>query len=436
MTVGSVNADGRVTVYPPGWYSYQFGPWKKKDWSGADRAISPKPQRAKTTIQLVVYKKVGVRFSKRTGRYYTKREPVTVERVLKSAYVKPKRRPLDTEPHQYSCSGLDLYDPLVEMRYTNDPGIYPSSFRAQFSEPTGTSSWTVNDDIALVAKLREKIVGSDFDPGVFLAEAPQALRMIGTAAQKIGKSIEFAHKGNWREAFLQVSATRVPFGAKKASQDVAASNWLELQYGWTPLLKDAESSAQFLAYMLSAPLMKRYFASRRLAESLLFQDPRVVFPSDGNKSCTRAMIVAYMREDNNVQMALLSNPALVVWEKIPYSFVIDWFAPIGTYLTARGVAQNLTGTFVKSKKVLLDASGPFSTGLALNNWRYGSGDLSSFRIKRWTFGRSVLDSLQVPLPTVKSLDSIATWKHAANAVALLTQKRGKLKELYDRFSRA
>lgn len=433
MTVGSVEMDGRVTVHPPGWYSYRFGPWKKKSWNGADRAVTPKPQRTKTTIQLVVYKKVGVRFSRRTGRYYTKREPATVERVLKSAYVKPKRRPLDTEPHQYSCSGLDLYDPLVEMRYSDDPGFYPSSFRAQFSEPTSTYSWTPNDDIALIAKLREKIVGSDFDPGVFLAEAPQALQMIGTAAQKIGKSIEYAYKGNWREAFFQVSATRIPSGVKKASQDVAASNWLELQYGWTPLLKDAESSAQFLAYMLNATLMKRYSASRRRAESLLFQDPRVVFPSDGNKSHTRAKIVAYFREDRNVQMALLSNPALVVWEKIPYSFVIDWFAPIGTYLDARGVAQNLSGTFVKSEKTLLDASNPYSTGSAVNGWRYGSGDLSSFRIKRWTFGRTVLDSLQVPLPTVKSLGSIASWKHTANAVALLTQKRGMLKDLYDRY---
>lgn len=436
MTVGSVEMDGRVTVYPDGWYSYQYGPWTKKDWNGADRAITPKPQRPKTTIQLVVYKKVGVRFSRRTGRYYTKRVPITVERVLKSAYVKPKRRPLDTEPHPYSCSGLDLYDPLVEMRYTNDPGIYPSSFRAQFNEPTSTYSWTPNDEIALIAKLRENIVGSVFDPGVFLAEAPQALRMIGTAAQRIGKSIEFAHKGNWREAFLQVSATRIPSGVKKASRDAAASNWLELQYGWTPLLKDAESSAQFLAYMLDAPLMKRYSASRRLNESLLFQDPRVAFPSDGNRSCTRVRIVAYMREDKNVQMALLSNPTSVVWEKIPYSFVIDWFAPIGTYLDARGVAQNLSGTFVKSEKTLLDARNPYSTGLAVNEWRYGSGDLSSFRIKRWTFGRTVLDNLQVPLPTVKSLGSIASWKHAANAVALLTQKRGMLKDLYNRYSRA
>lgn len=434
MTVGSVTQDGRLTVHPPnGWYSYQTGPYRTRNWSGTDR-VKTKPDKTKTVIQHVVYRKVGVRFSKRTGRYFTVRAPLTVERVLKSTHVKPRRK-LDTEPHPYHCNGLDLYDPVVEMRYAGDPTFYPSSFRAQFNEPTATYSWSANDDIALIGKLREKILGSDFDPGVFLAEAPQALKMIGTAAQKIGKSIEYAHKGNWREAFFQVSGVRFASTARRALADVASANWLELQYGWTPLLGDASSAAQFLAYVLNGTLQKRYTASRRIPEELLFQDPRVAFDRDANCSHTRARLVAYLAEDSNIRLGTLSNPASVVWEKIPYSFVIDWFAPIGDYLEARGVEQNLSGTFVMSKKTILDASNPHSTGLSKNNWRYGSGDLSSFRIKRWTFGRTVMPSLSVPLPAVKPLNKIASWKHCANALALLTQKRGKLLELHERYSR-
>lgn len=434
MTIGSITQDGRVTVLPPGWVSYQTGPYRGKSWNGGDR-VTTKPVKTKTTVQHVVYRKTGYRFNKRTGRYKAIRTPLMVDKVLKTARTeKPKRRVVEREPHAYNCTGFDMYDPVVEMRFGTDPTFYPSSFRAQFNEPTWQSSWTNNDYIALVGRLREEILGSEFDPGVFLAEAPQALGMIADAAQRIGKSIHYAHKGNWREAFFQVSGKRSPVGKQVASKDVAAANWLQLQYGWTPLLSDAESSAQFLATALSGTLQKRYQTRRRIREGFNFPETRVAFQPDDNNSMTRAKLIAYLSEDGNVLLETLSNPASVVWEKIPYSFVIDWFAPIGSYLQARGVARSLRGKFVFSKKVIMDLRSPYSTGLSVNNWRYGAGDLSSYRIKRWTFGRTVLDSLDVPLPSVKPLEKILAWKHCANALALLTQNRGKLLELHARYS--
>jgi hypothetical protein len=31
----------------------------------------------------------------------------------------------------------------------------------------------------------------------------------------------------------------------------------------------------------------------------------------------------------------LTNPALVAWELVPYSFVVDWFLPVGDWLQAQ-----------------------------------------------------------------------------------------------------
>jgi hypothetical protein len=45
------------------------------------------------------------------------------------------------------------------------------------------------------------------------------------------------------------------------------------------------------------------------------------------------------------QLGLL-DPATVLWEIIPYSFVVDWFLPIGSYLDNLNQIPNLVGRFV------------------------------------------------------------------------------------------
>jgi hypothetical protein len=42
----------------------------------------------------------------------------------------------------------------------------------------------------------------------------------------------------------------------------------------------------------------------------------------------------------------LTDPLSVAWELIPYSFVVDWFVPIGTYLDNLNAIPKLIGRFL------------------------------------------------------------------------------------------
>lgn len=108
----------------------------------------------------------------------------------------------------------------------------------------------------------------------------------------------------------------------------------------------------------------------------------------------------------------------VAWELTPWSFVVDWFIPIGDWLTARGHAQGLKGTFITSDKKTGVANTP--TGdFTLNQYTWISPCY-----RHIVFDRTISFVLGVPMPTLKPLAKAASWRHCANAVALLVSGHG------------
>jgi len=125
---------------------------------------------------------------------------------------------------------------------------------------------------------------------------------------------------------------------------------------------------------------------------------------------------------NVAQLSGLTDPASVLWELTPYSFVADWFIPIGNYLAARSLASALTGTFVttKTRRVFCAYEGLANTDNGIVRTVYTTPPKGNCALINVT--RTVSTSLNVPVPSFKTLDKVASWKHCANAVALLVQK--------------
>lgn len=422
MTTGSFTMDGRYNVSDPAIGTSRIGRYLDRTWIGGNQTTSNPP--ITKTIQLRRHKPATVYFNKRTGAYFTKRGIEVVE-VVKTYHAKTRKGLFRCgDPHPYSLKRNEWNNPLIFIKQHGIPNspVYQGGFREIWSEPTG-ATWTSNDDIALLGKLREEIVGSSFNPAVFLAEEKPALEMIRDAATRIGSSIRYARKGNWSKAFAAVSGARPPKSSspwRKHTGTVASNNWLELQYGWLPLMSDAADGAAFLATTLNRPLTFRVRATFRRKQPL----GNTTFPGGGihygsQKCYARGQYIAYLTEVSFPQMGGIYDPASIIWEMLPYSFVADWFIPIGEYLQARQMIGALTGTFVKSTKTLLEASDPCPYGTGY--WDYAGGDLQSFRISRVNFARSVSTSLSIPKPSLKSFGSVASWRHCANAVALLTQ---------------
>jgi hypothetical protein len=337
---------------------------------------------------------------------------------------KPTRR--KTEDHPYSCSirsssNKQIHSYNLEFNVIIQENFGLPNWGDGYSN-TKMTPWTSNDDLALIGKLREAVAGSDFNMGVFLGEGHEALTMITDSATRIYKALKLVKHGNVVGAAAALGDVHASKRHFKPHKDVA-SNWLQLQYGWLPLLQDVEGGAQFLGKLLNFPLVATYKVRKKKQLNLqpheAISPPGFTWRGVGN---TKTQLTAYLSEVDPYQLSGLLDPLSVAWELLPYSFVCDWFIPIGSYLSARSLASSLTGTFVTTKTTRTDC---FVSGLKDNavppNY-IGQKFLSqpAYRVVTVKVDRTVSTSLQVPVPSIKTLDKVASWKHCANAVALLT----------------
>lgn len=356
--------------------------------------------------------------------------------VTKHFKYRPLKRAKNRAPQAYTMSSSYLEaPPCGEIVFTATNGqqtrYYGPGLALSYIVGEGVGnktpappSWTANDEIALIERLAEATKGSDFNMGVFLGESHQTLSMIADSATRLAKAYTQTRKGDVVSAFktLYNPATmgrRRPRTNREYATQGVAQNWLELQYGWMPLLQDMKSGAELLSHQLHVPFRERQSVriTRRIPQSVL-DSFNAAYTLPAAEVFTSKNLVAYYSEPLSIPvLSGLADPELIAWELVPFSFVADWVAPIGDYLSARAFASHISGTFVSTlmtKRVV--------NGIAFKQTAQGiySGN-GVYRVGSCTVQRTVSTSLRVPLPEVKPLDKVASWKHCVNALALVTQ---------------
>lgn len=407
MTVGTRVEDDRYSAesyyitQPQGWRtSLGFsltGAYFSKSWNGGDQPGAPHYNR------FSLY-----RADQGRTLHYKQRADV------------PKR--LKKDDHPYTCSILFYRDqPVAWDRYEYGKLVEQDQRMSKDLWSYGWISdnsyeWNNNDILALQGRLREKIAGSDFNMGVFLGEGRQTLHMMTDSATRIFKAMSAVKRGN---VLAAADALRTKRPAKLHKS--AADNWIELQYGWKPLVQDVFGAAQFLAKTLEFPMIQTYRVTMKKPIRVTAINGTKFSSFDGT-GVTRCQLIARLSEVNVPQLVGLLDPASVAWELLPWSFVADWFIPIGSYLASRSLAQALTGTFVTTttRRIFCNYSGLPDTNNGIVKIIYTRQPGGNYRSVDMT--RTVSSSLNVPLPNFKTLDKVASWQHCANAVALLTQR--------------
>lgn len=404
MTTGNVVRDGtyRVAANCNGSpTSAKVGPYFSKVWSGANHPAYPKEYK---------YLKDPSTGKIRKLRVFRRRE---------------------LKPLPYSCTIVRDILPLFQYQVpvSGNPPETPCVYEQRVcnagftTKPSFNNPWTANDDLRLLEKLHEKVWGSSFDPGVFLAEAGKGLIMITEAATKLSRSLTFIRRGQLIKAWnvLGQNPKYVPPSVKKSN----ANMWAEFRWGWTPLLNDAYDGAVWVAHQVAAPMVFRLAVRRQRIGGGVIN--AINSPTYADANCiARKQLIAYLRESPPNSPLNAINPASIAWELVPYSFVADWFVPIGTFLRVRGLPSQLKGTFVTSSKVMRIAEGYRPTGPAAFPCpaKNAVSLLSDPYYEYTTFSRQVSDSLNhlTRLPVFRGFEKVVTWKHAADAVALVVQK--------------
>ncbi len=218
--------------------------------------------------------------------------------------------------------------------------------------------------------------------------------------------------------------------SKKVSAETFANLWLEYQYGWRPLLSDIYGACELIAntYYLRKPVQVSakskqtntytYVPYSNTYTSVSFNEVAVV------EDETVAKVVLQFREDDDAWRFLsttgITDPALLAWELLPYSFVIDWFVPVGNYIKSFGAVRGMqflrgsvsTASVRKVTSQLVRTAGVGSVKSTIT----AKGELKS---------RTIISS--IPLPPSPSFEPSMGVERILSAISLLTQvvSRGK-----------
>lgn len=433
MTSGTRTLDGRYTVssYCATAPNNKVGFLYTKTWSGGD-------QTPPTKVYKTVYdpnRKRNVRVQVRTQR-----------RVF--------------TPHNYTCTvSNQLWGQwLVQGMCYNAGKCLPCNgvqtwVKICCNHPTasdwGSSPWTTNQDLELLAKIHRKVYGSDFNPAVFLAELWPSLKLIGESATKLANFGLAVKRGRYSEAWRHLGSKgdvdqkiqryRQRLSPKrrrefdKSNPDIiygsapgtksAADLWATYRWGVVPLFADMQDGAEWLAHKLYAPVEYKLTARRQVSKKAVVNTPG---PGLRPKDCVwevRKQLICYLKEKPHKATLDLNDAFSVAWELVPFSFVVDWAVPIGTYLQVRGLASTLVGTFVTTTKDSKRTGNYESFTNSSNTCKPQIlSTVVNGRSDDFTLTRNVSTTLTIPRPTFKGFDKLLTWKHAIDALALMRQR--------------
>lgn len=316
---------------------------------------------------------------------------------------------------------------MTAIRQTRQPAIRRSAKTGAYIDSPlyyGTTLWTpspglfdANDNLKLWAKVADQIRGHSFNAAVSGAELGQTLGMVGDRAKSLFSALRNVRKGNLEKALQVLNAGKPKKGFK--STDVSGL-WLELQYGWKPLISDVYSGMQFIEAQTAGPrsMVFEERVSKKLSEEVSNSAPEYSITAEGVVS--RTYRIEYTEELSMARSLGLTNPAAVLWEKLPWSFVIDWFIPVGTYLDVIGSIPFVKGWLYRTDFSRASANyyGKYRKG-SVYTYQGGGVNYSSVTMKR--HAPALISSGLIKAPTLAALHKAFSIGHIKNAAALVWQ---------------
>lgn len=270
--------------------------------------------------------------------------------------------------------------------------------------------------------------------GATVAEAGDAFSMIASRAGQLfraSRALKRLRFGEFASELVQVndSSSKIKRKWQRGGHDLSAL-WLEYSYGWKPLLKDIEDAIKVLeAPYRTARVKGKAKQSRKGTVNLTFGREVIKGGVSTSYSCCYGADISL--ENPNLAAASqagLINPLVPLWEILPFSFVIDWFTPIGKFLENMSFGIGLTFTRKwKSRKKLTIPDDVTIYFPPFDGWTFGTpkADQSTYLFfERW-------DNWDTPRDLPKP--RLPEWPRdrALNALSLTIQMLSSLQSKSD-----
>jgi len=262
--------------------------------------------------------------------------------------------------------------------------------------------------------------------GADMAEGKKTVEMVADAASSLAQGLLAAKRGNFGAipGILGMSPKDIISGKSLANR------WLEYQYGWKPLMGSVYDGIQQIQRGFRAKEMifrssstASDSASKSYRENANFGTFMECLKTSSVSARTTYRYKVTSAVIDKIDSAGLLNPVSIAWELVPFSFVVDWFVPVGNVLSAITATAGLefaSGyTTVKTEDVI-------SRHRAVNPSDFighsGYTEVLSpglHKTRTSTFRRIVHTSFHLP----ELYGNAHPWSsaHVANALALIRQ---------------
>lgn len=293
-------------------------------------------------------------------------------------------------------------------------------------------------------KLLARLKDSKFNGVQAYAEAGQLQKLIGTNANLIANVLITLRRGNLKAAAemlgLQVSKrahTRYSKSLRKGSHpehisNVLANGILQVQYGIRPLLSDIVGAAELLAQKKSLEVVNTvrvrhnfcYEFERSNKQNLGLSTSRSIGRASRNIAVEYGVNYGKGSEVVHTLAQLgVTNPLLIAWELMPWSFVIDWFVPIGNYISSLDATFGLDfrNGYVSTKSMTIDH---YETQVSPGTYAGYDIGYAVNHSESEQFTREILGSF--PTASLPHFKNPFSWEHALNGIALLVGLKNRL----------
>lgn len=257
----------------------------------------------------------------------------------------------------------------------------------------------------------DKLNQNRIEVGVSLLEARKTFSHLGATAVRVLTLMRAMRRGRFGEA-----ANILGLKLNRRSTRVLASNWLEYKYAWLPLLSDVKAAYDIAQQGIDVPLMMSVV--RDVKGTIDVPIPRYVKVDYSSEHwqgsyeylpepCTVGCKVRLTAKVNSTELARLkqfglANPASIAWELVPWSFVIDWFVPVGEFLNALTATYGLLfidGSVSRYVSISTEHESYPSSASSNKRWPFEAGGLKMEAVQ---VGRTALQTFPRPVLTRKN----------------------------------
>lgn len=316
-----------------------------------------------------------------------------------------------------------------EVRYSFGNLVYDATTRTQMSryyDVTGFAHSDVflnkldNEKSHVLTQAREKLRTGRVQNGADIGQARQTAEQIAGSLSGLVNAYKAFKHGNIERGLSALGLKPRDLLSGKSLAD----KWLEVQYGWLPLMSSIYDNIGLLRTLATrknhSMIMKvssSSSATHQSKSSGLMQQYKTSFTEAGTVKVVYTYSVANW-VIANLDTAGVVNPLSIAWELVPFSFVVDWFVPVGNVLESLSATLGLefaTGYLTTR----IEGHIHYSLDGDIPDVNYTIVDPGNLTIGHFSMNRDLLASFA--LPELYANRNPFSTPHILNAIALTRQ---------------